>query len=66
MVLPMKPFKQVCKSCGWSKIVAPLSDAMSEVEGPVQVCPQCGKSEFTQAELGFLEKLMTGTLRRPY
>lgn len=60
------PYKQICKHCGWSKLVAPLSDALAPGEGPVQVCPKCGKSEFTQAELGFIEKLMTGTLRRRF
>ena len=39
MIQP-KPYKVVCKKCGWSKVITPKSDALSPSDFVFE-CPKC-------------------------
>jgi len=58
MPLPPKPFKYVCKNCGFKRIVRIRSDALSPLDllKLNSTCPKCGK-EMDREELSFWDKL---------
>ena len=58
MPLPPKPFKYVCKNCGYKRIVRISSDALSPFDllKLNSICPKCGK-EMDREELSFWDRL---------
>jgi Zn finger protein HypA/HybF involved in hydrogenase expression len=54
MIQP-KPFKFLCKQCGYSKVIKPKSDALSPMD-MINICPKC-KSTMKRKELNIVDKL---------
>ena len=59
-MLPPKPYKLKCKSCGYSKIVKLKSDAFTgdDIINMSTTCPKCGK-EMEKVEMGVLDKIFS-------
>ncbi|MCX6076297.1 MAG: hypothetical protein NTW78_05335 [Campylobacterales bacterium] len=55
MIKP-QPFKFVCPECGFSKVVASKSDALSFVDIS-SICPKC-QSKMQRKELGVFDALL--------
>lgn len=68
MPIRPKPTTYVCPACGWSKTVAPLSDALMPGEY-FHNCPACGHTGLTQRSsgpnpLGLLSAALRGITRK--
>ena len=55
-MIPSKPFKQVCKKCGYSKIIVPESDVFPFAADWTLKCPKC-KGEFERKNLNFMDQI---------
>ena len=54
MPIKPQPFKQICKNCHWSEIVAPKSDVL--LPNTIKsVCPKCHSTLIGRAELNILD-----------
>ncbi|MDR1646503.1 MAG: hypothetical protein LBR88_00460 [Zoogloeaceae bacterium] len=63
--MPIKPHPTTykCPACGWSKTVAPRSDAL----GPgdlFSACPECGNEKLVAHPATLIERLLSGASRR--
>ena len=63
MAIKPNPYKLVCTKCGFSKIVAPKSDALSpkDLVAMSPMCDKCGE-KMIKTELSFIDKLFSRTL----
>ena len=63
MTIKPNPYKLVCPKCGFSKVVAPKSDALSpkDLVAMSPVCKKCNNN-MIKTELSFLDKLFSKTL----
>ena len=57
MPISPQPFKVKCQKCGYSKVVAPKSDALSPLDF-ITTCPKCGGS-LEKVELNILDTILT-------
>lgn len=71
MVLPPPPRTFICRRCGWTRTVAPRSDALMPGEG-VHRCPVCGNGELSSERAGPLatvgslaRRALGGMLKKP-
>lgn len=55
MIAP-KPFKYVCPTCNYSKIVKPKSDVLNPLEYN-NICPKC-KKQMKKEELNSIDSLV--------
>lgn len=55
-MIQQKPFKFVCQKCGYLKIVAPKSDALSPTDF-FDICPKC-QTKMEQKELSIFDGIM--------
>ena len=60
MPVQPKPYKLVCPKCGFSKVVAPKSDALSpkDLISMSPVCPKC-KEQMERKDLNKLDILFS-------
>lgn len=58
-----RPFTYECEGCGWTKTVAPRSDALVPGEW-FEVCPQCGGRELKVRAAGWFERVVALVLGR--
>lgn len=61
MVLPPPPHTFICRRCGWTRTVAPRSDALMPGEWVLR-CPVCGNDELSSERAGPLATV--GSLAR--
>ena len=63
MAVKPNPYKLVCQKCGFSKVVAPRSDALSakDIVAMSSMCKKCNNN-MIKTELSFLDKLFSKTL----
>jgi Zn finger protein HypA/HybF involved in hydrogenase expression len=55
MIKP-KPYKLVCQSCGYKKIIKPKSDALNPSD-MISLCPKC-KGIMRRIELSEIDKVL--------
>ncbi len=60
MAVKPNPYKLVCAKCGFSKVVAPKSDALSpkDLISMSPVCPKC-KEQMERTDLNKLDTLFS-------
>ena len=70
VTMPIRPdpTTYACPACGWSKTVAPRSDALKPGEY-FDTCPSCGHAPLTRrssstSPLGLLYSILRGTARK--
>lgn len=63
MPIKPRPFTFECEACGWTKTVAPQSDALSPGEWFSQ-CPKCGSKALKMRTAGWLEGAVAELLAR--
>ena len=60
MAIKPKPYKLVCPKCGFSKVVAPKSDALSpkDLVAMSPICPKC-KEEMERKDTNMLDDIFS-------
>lgn len=58
MPIRPKPFKVICQQCQWSRVLQPLSDAVTPNER-VERCPVCGSKKINFKKPNWFERLFT-------
>lgn len=57
MPIKPRPFTYECEGCGWTRIVAPQSDALRPGEWFDQ-CPKCGSKALKMRSAGWFEGML--------
>jgi Zn finger protein HypA/HybF involved in hydrogenase expression len=63
MPIKPRPFTFECEGCGWTKTVAPRSDALAPGEW-IYRCPRCGSEELKVRAAGWLAGAVAELLAR--